>query len=278
MSSASGITSRIPGPGARACMRSDAVAEPPEQASSTFQFWRDLAHRLELGEHFPWETIEELHTYRLSPSGPHLGAVPGVGRGRPPGSEVQEVPEDRALRLRRARSSSRRRSSPISGSIPCPTIGRRPSRPPSTPTWSSPGCARIRSSRPASATSDVLRRRQPAPRVLHPSGGCRPRRPRRRRVGSARDRPRSRRHAKIKTQPKMRQGHLRVPHGWWYPETRGIRRPRRRVPVLRCGAHGRYRRPHRLRAGHPALQGLPRPDRRVRSARGHVRDDAGRVT
>ena len=25
----------------------------------------------------------------------------------------------------------------------------------------------------------------------------------------------------ISIQPGMRRGHVRVPHGWWYPETRG---------------------------------------------------------
>ena len=28
-------------------------------------------------------------------------------------------------------------------------------------------------------------------------------------------------HAKVALRDGMRRGHLRVPHGWWYPETRG---------------------------------------------------------
>jgi anaerobic selenocysteine-containing dehydrogenase len=48
---------------------SEAVAEAPEQASSTFQFWTDLAQRMGLGAHFPWQTIEDLLDHRLEPSG-----------------------------------------------------------------------------------------------------------------------------------------------------------------------------------------------------------------
>ena len=48
---------------------SEAVATPPAQASSTFRFWTDLAHRMGFGEHFPWETLEDLIDYRLEPSG-----------------------------------------------------------------------------------------------------------------------------------------------------------------------------------------------------------------
>ena len=27
--------------------------------------------------------------------------------------------------------------------------------------------------------------------------------------------------AQLSVQPSMKEGHVRVPHGWWYPETRG---------------------------------------------------------
>ena len=48
---------------------SQKVAEPPEQASNTYQFWRDLAFRFGLEEHFPWATHDDVLDYRLSRSG-----------------------------------------------------------------------------------------------------------------------------------------------------------------------------------------------------------------
>jgi anaerobic selenocysteine-containing dehydrogenase len=39
------------------------------EASSTFQFWRDLGHRFGFAEIFPCETIEVVLDYRLTPSG-----------------------------------------------------------------------------------------------------------------------------------------------------------------------------------------------------------------
>ena len=41
-------------------MLSERVVEPPEQASSTFEFWRDLAHRMGFGNLFPWKNLEEM--------------------------------------------------------------------------------------------------------------------------------------------------------------------------------------------------------------------------
>ena len=48
---------------------SQKVVEPPQQASSTFQFWTDLARRMGFAEYFPWNSIEEILDHRLSRSG-----------------------------------------------------------------------------------------------------------------------------------------------------------------------------------------------------------------
>ena len=48
---------------------SQKVAEPPEQASNSYQFWRDLAVRFGFEEWFPWSTHDEVLDYRLSRSG-----------------------------------------------------------------------------------------------------------------------------------------------------------------------------------------------------------------
>ena len=41
----------------------------PEEASSTFQFWTDLAHRMGFGDEFPWGSLEDMLDYRLSRGG-----------------------------------------------------------------------------------------------------------------------------------------------------------------------------------------------------------------
>ena len=48
---------------------SNKIVDAPEEASSTFRFWTDLAHRMGFGEHFPWETLEDVPDHRLSRSG-----------------------------------------------------------------------------------------------------------------------------------------------------------------------------------------------------------------
>ncbi|MDJ0789869.1 MAG: molybdopterin-dependent oxidoreductase [Myxococcota bacterium] len=48
---------------------SDQAMEPPGECRGVYEFWRDLAHRMGLGEHFPWATVEELYTHRLQATG-----------------------------------------------------------------------------------------------------------------------------------------------------------------------------------------------------------------
>ena len=40
-----------------------------KEASSTFQFWTDLAHRMGFGDEFPWGSLEDILDYRLSRGG-----------------------------------------------------------------------------------------------------------------------------------------------------------------------------------------------------------------
>jgi anaerobic selenocysteine-containing dehydrogenase len=48
---------------------SEQAMEPPGECRGTFTFWRELAVRMGLAEHFPWKTVEEAINYRLTPSG-----------------------------------------------------------------------------------------------------------------------------------------------------------------------------------------------------------------
>lgn len=43
--------------------------DPPGECRNVYDFWHDLAHRMDLGEHFPWRTITELYDHRLETTG-----------------------------------------------------------------------------------------------------------------------------------------------------------------------------------------------------------------
>ncbi len=48
---------------------SEQAMQPPGECRSTFEFWRDLGHRMGFEEYFPWPTIEQFYDYKLSKSG-----------------------------------------------------------------------------------------------------------------------------------------------------------------------------------------------------------------
>ncbi len=48
---------------------SEKAMEPPGGCRGVYEFWRDLGHRMGLGRHFPWATVEELYTHRLQAAG-----------------------------------------------------------------------------------------------------------------------------------------------------------------------------------------------------------------
>ncbi len=48
---------------------SEQASEPPGECRGVFDFWTGLAERMDLGEHFPWRSIEELLDYKLTPTG-----------------------------------------------------------------------------------------------------------------------------------------------------------------------------------------------------------------
>jgi len=43
--------------------------QPPGECKSVFYLWTQLARRMGMAEHFPWDSLEELYDHRLSPSG-----------------------------------------------------------------------------------------------------------------------------------------------------------------------------------------------------------------
>ena len=199
--------------------RNDAVADAPEEASSTFQFWTDLAHRMGHGEHFPWKTVEALHDHRLAPSGRTFQEFQK--------SVIMDVPVPQFRKYRKAGFATPSGKVELSSSI-LKDLGFDPlpyHRPAPAPSAEYPylvfsGVREDPFFQTGQRNIGVLRRRQPAPEFfIHPEDAGREGL-----VDGEWARLQTEYghvHAKIKLQPGMRRGHLRVPHGWWYPETRG---------------------------------------------------------
>jgi len=53
---------------------SQQVVPPPGECRSAFDFWRDLAHRMDLGEHFPWPTVDDLLDHRIQKVAPDFAS------------------------------------------------------------------------------------------------------------------------------------------------------------------------------------------------------------
>ncbi len=62
--------------------------DPPGECRSLVNIWHELAKRMGLAEHFPWATPEEVHDWRLAPSGTTWADVVAEGRlPKAPGGE-----------------------------------------------------------------------------------------------------------------------------------------------------------------------------------------------
>lgn len=198
---------------------SQAAVDAPPEAPSTFQFWCDLVHRFGLAEHFPWRSLDEILDHRLSRSGrtfaefesetfmkapTHVyGKYEQTGFATPTGKvELYSTVLDE---LGFDRLPYHREGPDVSETYPYRIFtGVRED------SYFQTGQCNIES----------LRSRTPLPELfLHLAGGVR--------EGLC-DGDWARLEtdtgsvtAKVSLQDSMKEGHVRVPHGWWYPELRG---------------------------------------------------------
>jgi anaerobic selenocysteine-containing dehydrogenase len=61
------------------------AVEPPGECKDVYFFWRELAVRMDMEEHFPWKTLQDLYDYRVAAMGlswqeiqKHFFAIPSV--------------------------------------------------------------------------------------------------------------------------------------------------------------------------------------------------------
>lgn len=198
---------------------SQKVVEPPAEASSSFEFWLELARRFGFDNHFPWNTLEEMLDYRLSRSGRTFKDFESQGFMEVPTPEFRKY-----LKTGFATPSGKVElySSVLEdmGFDPLPYHREGPAVSEEYPYLVFTGVREDPFFQTGQRNIKELRDRCPLPSVfIHPedaaiegldNGGW---------VELQTD------HGKVtmqlSIQESMKKGHLRVPHGWWYPELRG---------------------------------------------------------
>jgi anaerobic selenocysteine-containing dehydrogenase len=198
---------------------SQKVVEPPGEASSTFQFWRDLAVRFGFAEQFPWETLEDLLDHRLSRSNRTFAEFEQTG--------FMEMPTPAFRKYRKHGFATPSGKVELYSSIldelgfdPLPYHREGPATSEEYPYRVFTGVREDPFFQTGQRNISELRKRCPVPKVfIHPDDA--------EQEGLADqewiqlETAHGRVSAQLSVQPSMKQGHLRVPHGWWYPETRG---------------------------------------------------------
>ena len=193
--------------------------EPGEDISSSYQFWKDLAKRFGFGNRFPWESIEEVLDHRLSRSGRSFADFEETGF-----MEMQ-TPEFRKYRKTGFATPSGKVE--LSSSIlqdlgfdPLPYYREGPALTEEFPYAVFSGVREDPFFQTGQRNIPELRKRCPLPSIfIHPSDAQKE---------GLEDgdwvelqTAYGKVTAELAVKDSMKEGHLRVPHGWWYPELRG---------------------------------------------------------
>ncbi len=198
---------------------SQKAVEPPGQASSTFQFWRDLAHRMGFAEDFPWGTIEDMLDYRLSRSNRTFDDFQT--------NVFMEAPAPEFRKYRKSGFATPSGKVELASSVladlgfdPLPYYREAPGTSEDYPYLVFTGVREDPFFQTGQRNIKVLRDRWALPLLfLHPDDAAR--------EGINNDdwarleTPQGSVVAQVSVQDTMKPGHIRVPHGWWYPELRG---------------------------------------------------------
>lgn len=195
---------------------SEQATEPPGECSSVFAFWRDLAVRMGLGEHFPWATLTDVLDHRCAPMGRTFAELAA--------ERSMHITPHRYRGYRRAGFATpsgkvELRSSVLArlGFDPLPSYRPGPQPDDEYPFLVFVGVREDPFFQTGQRNIPVLRRRSPVPLTfVHPDDAAA--------LGVAQgDWARiETRHgavvAQVAVRDSMLPGHLRVPHGWWFPE------------------------------------------------------------
>ncbi|MDG2277133.1 MAG: molybdopterin-dependent oxidoreductase [Pseudomonadales bacterium] len=198
---------------------SQKAVEPPENCTSTFQFWHDLAHRMGFGNHFPWDSIEEVLDYRLEPSGMTFDEFQAKTFMH---AEPPEYKKYEKIGFATPSGKVELKSSVLDelGFDPLPYYREGPAVSADYPYYVFTGVREDAFFQTGQRQIEVLRKRSPTPKLfMHPTDAARD--------GiddgdwASLETETGQVKAKVSVQESMKEGHIRVPHGWWYPELRG---------------------------------------------------------
>ena len=198
---------------------SNKIVDAPEEASSTFRFWTDLAHRMGFGEQFPWETLEDVLDHRLSRSGHTFAEFADA--------TYMEAPTPEFRKYRRQGFATPSGKVELYSSVleemgfdPLPYHREGPPITDEFPYRVFTGVREDSFFQTGQRNIPVLRRRQIGPELfVHPTDA--------ERDGLSEgdwvrlETATGHVTATLSIRATMKEGHLRVPHGWWYPEMRG---------------------------------------------------------
>ncbi|MDG2336360.1 MAG: molybdopterin-dependent oxidoreductase [Myxococcota bacterium] len=198
---------------------SEKVVDPPDEASSTFQFWSDLGCRMGLAEYFPWKNLDDMLDHRLSRSGRTFSEFAGES------SMLFQADENKKYLERGFATPSGKvelYSSVLDelGFDPLPYHREGPATSAEYPYRVFTGVRDDAFFQTGQRNISVLRRKAPLPELfLHPKDADQE---------GIEDGDWARLEtesgevvARVSVQASMKEGHVRVPHGWWYPELRG---------------------------------------------------------
>ena len=198
---------------------SEQAVDPDPEIRSTFGFWRDLAHAMGHGEHFPWKTYEDLLDERLAPSDRTFAEFAA--------ETIMDVPPPAFRKYRQTGFATPSGKVELASSIlddlgfdPLPYHREGPKIRDDYPYRVFSGVREDAFFQTGQRNIEILRRRMPSPKIfIHPKDAERE---------DLLDGTWVRLEtetghvtAKLAIKESMLEGHLRVPHGWWYPELRG---------------------------------------------------------
>ena len=198
---------------------SQKAVEPPPECTSTYEFWHDLAHRMGHGELFPWKNIEEVLDYRLSPTGKSFEEFSKENYmfAAPP-----EYKKYEKTGFATPSGKVELKSSVLEelGFDPLPYYREGPAVSADYPYYVFTGVREDAFFQTGQRQIKSLRDRSPSPKLfMHPADAARQNIvdhdwvKLQTETGEVT--------AKVLVQESMKEGHIRVPHGWWYPELRG---------------------------------------------------------
>ena len=193
--------------------------EPAEGVSSSYEFWKDLAKRFDMGNRFPWETIEDVLDHRLSPSGRTFADFEKTG--------FMEMPTPSFRKYRKTGFATPSGKVELSSSVlkdlgfdPLPYYREGPALSEDYPYAVFSGVREDPFFQTGQRNIPELRKRCPLPSIfIHPGDA--------QKEGLADgdwvelQTAYGKVTAELAVKENMKEGHLRVPHGWWYPELRG---------------------------------------------------------